>query len=184
MAAPARVLTLPSTRTRSRDDLVDTLTAILTRPAKGFFELPKHCQCRECKAIRSAPYRCAACGFDGVPLVEPCECQETRLGAIAWIPKTIAEIEAGDESSGYGISSLPHLRAELAEMLSRPDGKCRASAKAASRKRRGLQCGHGMTWCPTCASMDGSATPNVEVDTLVELLRDLRSAMRTHDHSH
>jgi hypothetical protein len=175
-AAPA----LPNYRSRA-DEALAAIRAILDAPIPDYFD-PEHiespCRCRDCVKIRRVPFLCAACGYSGTPIVLPCDCRERRRQELAYIPKAIAAIENGTEGpNGWGLGALPHLRRELAEYEAQPDRMCRASTSRAARRRQRFSCGHGTTYCPSCAASDRSPDPQAEACNLAGTIRAVREVL-------
>ena len=136
----------------------DALLAILNRPneAERFAKYYALCECRDCAAVRATPYQCGVCGFDGVPLVFPCEC-----------------VKQWDEFVSTN-----------AEMLRIVKGKQWVEIAAFQRRlRRGgrpnrctpgaIQCAHTATSCPVCGD-SGSGEPFEGLSARQDAARTIR----------
>lgn len=50
------------------------LAQLLNRPADWCADIDV-CHCQACRRLRALSFRCGDCGYDGPPLVWPCECK-------------------------------------------------------------------------------------------------------------
>ena len=156
------------------------LLAILNRPyeSERFAKYYTTCECRDCAAVRAKPYQCGACGFDGVPLVFPCECGKQ------W-----------DEFVATNANMLRSVTGRQWVEIAAFQRRLRRGGRPARCRTGKIQCAHTETWCLVCGNCGSgepfeglsARSPRVDNDPFplingrmvaAGLLRDLRAVLR------
>lgn len=149
---------------------------ILDRPNAAFYGDMPRCDCDGCAAIRARGFFCTACGFQGTPVLAPCECREARADNIAFALERVANLRAGVEEERPGDYCLGDYLEIIHQNEVRPDAMCRADATEGFRPDA-PHCSHGATSCPTCGS-NGDGVPRATPESLAAILRDIRAALQ------
>ena len=143
---------------------VGELLAILNRPNEDerFASYYETCECRACVAVRAGPYQCGACGFDGVPLVYPCECGKQWDGHVA-----------------FNAELLRTTTGPQWHMLAAFQRRLRRAGRPARCTPGTIQCAHTATSCPVCGDSGDNSPFEGEQDarSAAQMLRDLRAAV-------
>lgn len=162
IATPASLLAAP--RHASSATLAADILAILDRPAQHYFDAP--CDCAECVSLRSAPWSCTVCGYDGEPWVDPCHCREVRASNIDFCERILS-----GEDLPPAETTHDRWRRELEQLRASPDVRCHHGAP-------GRSCAHGASrWCPACTAVDGEVQEDVP-ERFVERLAAIRALLR------
>jgi len=172
--APAVLVAAPSCRPDERPELLlaAQITALLDRPNPVFFgEDRRRCDCADCETIRRADFECERCGYRGSVTVDPCECADGNRWTIEFCDSALARLDAGETlSSDYPPRET--LQRWRDEARSKPN-YCGAQTDDRTR----TNCGHGITWCPTCGASPTGNTEGADPACFHRTLRDLRALL-------
>ena len=162
LGTPKTLGALPS----MEPEQANAFLAILNRPneAERFATYYATCECRDCAAVRARSYQCGACGFDGVPLVFPCEC------ARQW-----------DEFTQTNADMLRAVKGKQWVEIAAFQRRLRRGGRPTRCTPGKIQCAHTETWCPVCGDC-GSGEPFEGLSarrSAAQVIRDLRALLLT-----
>jgi hypothetical protein len=156
---------------------IAAIRAVLSRPSQGFVrdELGG-CTCRQCNTLRTAPFVCKHCGYDGQPFVWRCTCERSAKESLGWQRELLARVQAGEVVQYDGTShggekgtyTAKQVRARIAELRKTiaAGGFCGTTGEA-------QECGHGDVECPVCENAWEGCYPDGK--QLAGMFRDIRA---------